>query len=630
MKTNRSRKLIKNRTDAAAAAVFFTLAALLIATAHLSWVHSDEYFYHAITQRLLNGDRLMYDEWSFVQFASLFEIIPFALFTKLTGGTDGIILFLRYIYIAVNLALFCFLYRKMRSAGVVGLLAAALFCADTFCGTLILSYYNISTYSVVIICMLLITAKEPPKKGILLLCGVLLSAAVLCEPVAAAVYLLWSGIVLILHLRSRKKTAGAPAPVMLSGRTWLWVSLSVAVCAAAVSTYLLISVGLSGIIDTLSHMLSVNPYEILSGGTGRLTRKWNYLTAKFGFINVLLMAAAPVAAAVLSIRRKRGADTKKGSAAVFLYTSAVFIWIIVYSLAAADLANDTETYFRSWMFPVFCLTLSFLLLDDRRDPRDLFFFAAAVVFSLPMDLTSNFTLLSFGRLLYIPGVFLTVRLIRRLFPDVCESVSAAIKNRRRKKRTERGTASGNTEAKKTRPRRLSVLAAILICAVLLCQAGSIFGQMEYYPLLTITEHITLARAPFGPDKGIWENENIWGYYSYIIEDIKQIRYRCKGSFYVASRVPICYLCADLPVGTYFPLYQKEDLDRIVLEYWNARPEKRPQFIYIPRYDNEELNTSMEENLERIRRLCDCTWEQSEVGITVNVHKWYDLPSGVKS
>ncbi|MBQ6018597.1 MAG: hypothetical protein IJL26_00320 [Clostridia bacterium] len=608
------RRFPRTKTDVAALAVFFALAAILLAAARLSWVHVDEFFYYAIPQRVLNGDKLFYDEWGYTQFTSLFHLLPFFLYTKLAGGTDGVVVFMRHYFILFALGMYWAVYLLLRKrAPVPALLAAALFAADTYCGTLTLSYYNVCTYSAALVGLLLFLPEGAPSKKRLVCCGILTAFAVMCEPVLIVSYLIFSLLVLLHVLLGKKqKSPLARYDHILNGRGWLYLTAGAATVAAALLTYLLITVGAAGLLDTLPRIFAANPYDISSGGGGKTLAKLTYLTEKFSAVNCVLLLLAAGAAAVLSVLRRKSRELRLAEAGTFLFALLAFVSCFVYELFTADPENAPETFFRSGTFPVFFLTLTNYILLKKKDRRMFTFWLLSALLSLPMDLSSNFTFLAFGRLSYIPAVFLTRDAAEELFPGLL--------------RRNRGASADAAEGKKD-ARLLSRLCAAALCAVLLCQFGSVLAQMEYYPLLTAKVHANLMKCEAGPSKGIFEEENYCLYHYSLMQDVDAFRDDCDGPLYIAAGVPYCYLYASLPVSSYMPLYNPGDMDGVIQAYWKARPENRPKYIYIPNFDTDALGTSMTENYKIVSALCENEMTVGKAGLIVKVLRWYDDADG---
>ena len=144
MSTVRKIKSGLTKADIAALAVFVGLGVFLLFSARYSTVLPDESYYYVLAKRFAAGDRILLHDWQMSQLEGLFLILPYRLFTGAAHGTEGILLFMRRLFIAVDLALYWYYYFKLRDRKCWAVLAAALLCGDQFAGVLALNYYNIS------------------------------------------------------------------------------------------------------------------------------------------------------------------------------------------------------------------------------------------------------------------------------------------------------------------------------------------------------------------------------------------------------------------------------------------------------------------------------------------------------
>ncbi len=86
------------------AAGMVILSFILFKRCFYGFAHIDEALYLQIPYRLVQGDALFADEWHISQL-SAFIVYPFiSLFRTLNGGTEGIMLFFRIMYMAAQLA----------------------------------------------------------------------------------------------------------------------------------------------------------------------------------------------------------------------------------------------------------------------------------------------------------------------------------------------------------------------------------------------------------------------------------------------------------------------------------------------------------------------------------------------
>lgn len=74
----------------------------------------DEAFYPTIAYRFLQGDRILFDEWSNMQLSAV-VIMPFLkIYMLFTGGLNGVYLYIRYCYtlLKIVIALLIFIWMK--------------------------------------------------------------------------------------------------------------------------------------------------------------------------------------------------------------------------------------------------------------------------------------------------------------------------------------------------------------------------------------------------------------------------------------------------------------------------------------------------------------------------------------
>lgn len=581
------------KTDIAAVCAFVLLAGALLFTARYAWVAEDEYFYYAIARRVANGDRLLCDEWSFIQLTSLFHLPFCSLFVAVTGGVDGIVLFMRCLFIAADLAVFWCCYLKLRETGACAAVAAFLFCAHPLAGVLALNYYNICLFAFVILLLTALFRKRPLSRAKMLFCGAAYAAAVMCEPILAVIYPLFSLAVPIVHFKNRAADRMRTAPFDLR-RFWLWSSVGGGAVGAALLVFLCVATGPGKIVETLPLMFRTNPYDTPFAQLMR--EKLTYLTEKFGAANcVLLPLSAIAAAAVGSVCRKKK-TCRSLRLCAFLVSAAAVVSCYVHVALHTDVVNGLEAFFRAGAFPAFCFAPVGLCLCQKADRRLLVFWIAAAAFSLPMDLTSNFTLLACGTLAYFPAVCGAGVFLRELREDV-----SAERDGRVLKKTVFGAA------------------AAAACAVLLCECAALAAQLDLSLVKDRLSDAPVVVCDTGPGKGVCEPADRVKRAAAMKNDIERIRAVSDGPLYVALESSYCYLTADLRVASYMPLYHDDDLSGRVLDYWNDRPEDRPAYIYIASQNVDErilLNA-----VARIKTLCECAPERGEAGYLIKIEGW---------
>ncbi|MBQ6018603.1 MAG: hypothetical protein IJL26_00350 [Clostridia bacterium] len=582
-----------SKTDIAAVCAFVLLAGALLFTARYAWISEDEYFYYAIARRVANGDRLLGDEWSFIQLTSLFHLPFCSLFVAVTGGVDGIVLFMRGLFIAADLAVFWYCYLKLRGKGACAVLAAFLFCAHPLAGVLALNYYNICLFAFVILLLTALYPKKPLSRSKTLFCGAAFAAAVVCEPILAAVYPLFCVPALTARIR-RQKTDGPQTAPLVPRRFLLWFTAGGGAVGAALLAFLCVTTGPGKILETLPLMFRTNPYHT---PLGQLVReKLSYLTEKYGVVNSVLLPLSAVAAAAVGTVCKQMKNGRYLRLCAFLVSSATVVSCYVRVARNTDVVNGLEAFFRAGAFPAFCFAPVGLRLCKKTDRRLSVFWMAALIFSLPMDLTSNFTLLACGTLAYFPAVCAAGVFLRELREDF----SAGRDNRR----------FGKTAFR-------AALAAA--CAVLLCECAALAAQLDLSLVKNRLSDAPVVVSDTGPGKGVCEPADRVKRAAAIQRDLERIRAVSDGPFYAVHESAYCYLTADLRVASYMPLYHDDDLNGRVLEYWNDRPENRPAYIYIVSLNVDER--AVLRTVRQIGALCVGEPERGEAGYLIEVKRW---------
>lgn len=214
-----------DRRDAAFFLLLALSAAFLLWRVRYGYANNDESFYLTIPRRLLQGDRLLIDEWHMSQFSGVLLYLPVLLFERLTGGTDGIYLAFRYLYVAVQCLAGAAVYLRFRQThrqgAALGVLALVLYTPYSMNA---LSYNSMGVLLMALTGALLATAKEHDRAGFLL-AGLCFAGAVLCCPYLVLVYLLYALAALVFH----KKKVVLPA---LGGGAFGYFTLGAAILAA--------------------------------------------------------------------------------------------------------------------------------------------------------------------------------------------------------------------------------------------------------------------------------------------------------------------------------------------------------------------------------------------------------------
>ena len=260
--------------------MFALAAALLLWRIRLgaadAFVCPDEAFYLALPYRMSFGDLLFYEETNLAQLMAFITFPFMKLWLLLRGGTDGIVLSYRFIWLAVHclnsLILFFALRRKYPRAAMF---AAVCYMLSVPFNIYAMSYNTIQLMAVVFICVSYYGAYQ--SRMLDYLRGLLLAAAVLCNPFNIIIY---AALLLTALLRRGESEKAYPGV-----RSILRIHGGIAVLAAAVLAYFLISMQIRGI--SLSDFADNFLFILSSDETGHLNvSAMTYIQNKLGFITL--------------------------------------------------------------------------------------------------------------------------------------------------------------------------------------------------------------------------------------------------------------------------------------------------------------------------------------------------------
>lgn len=175
----------------------------------------DEAFYIATPYRMLFGDLLLFDETIYSQLFAFLTYPLVWLYQIIMGGTEGIVLAFRLLWVCFHLATAVFAYMLMRKQYYYAIFAAVFFSLARPVGFSALSYNTIPLMTVTILILLYYLGYDAPVINIYK--GFLLATVVLCNPYCIVLYLaiLAVQIAQIAKEDKRVKRGGVTALIQL-------------------------------------------------------------------------------------------------------------------------------------------------------------------------------------------------------------------------------------------------------------------------------------------------------------------------------------------------------------------------------------------------------------------------------
>ncbi len=524
--------------------VYLLTVAFLFWRCRFGFAYKDETFYLTVPYRICMGDHFLLHEWHLSQLSGILLLPLVKLYLILFHGTEGIVLFFRYVFTVVWAAGGLFLWRKLRRFSEFGAMAATLcFLLYAPWNTMALSYQSLSLLLLMTACVLLITNDNRYSDVI---AGILYSGAVLCNPFLVLLYLL--------------SALGLPAERIIRKRCdwkqrWLRLTCGILVVLIPFCVMLLAHGSLRDYLRVFPYILDdpehpdfglIFRIRFLIYYTLDINPWWKW--AVIAAIGIILFSA-------VSRRYILG----------FILICSDTVFLLMTHMTGYRLMNV-------FMFPACFIGLYCYLFDDDPGNKTLFWglWVPGLLNTFCHFLASNQYYLAFSHaagIMAIAGILMGTRYVSK-----CCRLSS-----------------------RKRPEKIAVTCAL--SAVLLCQ---LFCELESrYKHIYFDSDIQYQTvlAEEGPEKGILMNPDISEYYNISEEDIRVLT---KGDdtrkVLLLTENSWLYLSAQREYSTYTTWLQpiNEHTVEKLQAYYELFPEKVPDAIYFDR-DCQDLMPLFEES-----------------------------------
>lgn len=503
----------------------------------------DEPFYLTLAQRLSMGDALLSEEWNLSQLSGILLLPFYRLHELIMGGTDGIVLHFRYIYIAVQLLTAMLVYltlRRYRYGALCGVLVFAVYAPYDI---MALSYNTFALMAMTLSLSLLSCCNREGRAGFLL-AGFCYAVAVIANPYIILLYL--SGVVLFL----------AALPLKPSIRRWgrglLFFTLGAAAPAAFLLIFLLSRAGIGTIAENLTAILQ-DPEHASRSIKETLYGIWYVMRSTFGmFLAVWLLLT------VLSL-----IDRRKTHAWMYFCMTA-----LVTATAVMVHIPSIQTDYNYIMFPVTLCGLTAYLLTVKKDHRVfLFLWCFGMLYAFCLGCASNQ-----GENAICMGMPAAAVGSAVLIYDFIKEQFAL--------RTER-------------KRYTTPLAAGIAVLLLFSQLGAECYAKAVHAFWEPSVSALDTKITEGPLKGVYTTKEHADDYYMLLSEIRPYRNGSDSPVLFVSSSPWCYLYADRPYGVYSSwistLSSSEDIGAPLLldrlgDYYRLHPDRIPADIYIAKND----------------------------------------------
>lgn len=584
----------------------------------------DEAFYLTIPQRILQGDRFLVDEWHLTQFSVFFQFLPYKIFTDFVGSTDGIILYMRYIYVGVLFLIYWYIIYKLKKTPLKALIVASLFCGFVPFAIFCPNYYNLPSIFMMVVCFVLTEERGKFYRAKLFFCGILISGIVLMVPLFSVVYVCYS--IIAFFYKSRKKCFDNYS-FLFEQKTWLFVSSGVFVCAVVFLLYIELSSGFLNVWRVSRYLFSDSEYHIAKGETifHLLHSKIILVVELFGSFNCFFWFVGIISVLIVPLRRII-IERTYFRCVLFLAVCLLFISTCSYAIIK-QISNDSVLkhswyywfYSSVYMVPVQLFGLICYYLCKERHPKLFLFWLIGFFGSLSKDILSD---VSFGEAC---SVSIIVPVF--VFPILLKEIKHDLDNH---------TIIKHFVSIKRNKRILHVFDGVVTFFVLfilvwstrnIVSDGKALVIERYYNLSTDKEcSIDITKGPY---KGIRTTNRINSIYTDILSDMDKIANLTEGPVYVAGLFPYCYLYLNYPYSAYSTWFVSSDMIHRQQDYWIYNTEKRPTAVYVSSYncytyekeDSVFFVESEEKVVHKFDTMCDYDRIVGKAGSILLIKNW---------
>lgn len=512
------------RADVLFAGLALLSVLLLVAKCRYGFGYYDESFYIATARRFWYGDAPVAQEWNLAQFFALFTAPLVGLVETLAGGTQGIVLTFRYVFVAVQTVVSVFLYCRLRRLTPVGAsLAAIAFLLFVPYNISALSYNSLGILFLTLSGVLVATMRHHTTAQTVV-AGVLFAAAVLCCPFLTLGYL----ALLVLWLYRRRLSTGFFAPFTAGVAGLAVVFLAVVFTRTGPILFL----------KGLKTMLQSTDRSSESFGAGLL-----FCTKAAPVLFVLL--------AVLAIVCWRDKNRRLHRAAYLLGACIIALGFQI------SFWLDTP-YLNFFMFPINLCAPFAVATGGEEDDYRLFrwLWAPGMVYAFAISLASNqkfYAISSASTVAAVASIVLLMRAFATLRGAQDRKAAAALAG-----------------------------VALLMTVQLLSEA-----VLRWYTVFWQEEPAKLTvQLTDGPEAGLYTDAELAAEYNAMLADIAPLQAMNKDqSVLMVSRYSWLYLATPAGVGGFSTWMQLNDgirektKDQLSL-YYDRMPEKRPDAVYV--------------------------------------------------
>ena len=572
----------------------FLIAILAALVLHLSGLltplpYNDEALYPTTPLRFINGDVMIRHEWHLTQFSSLFSYLPVLTWLEINGSTEGIVLFLRIVYLTVYILTavgIYFLFRRYKLAAVA---AAILFFTQTPYRMLTISYISTVTLFLLFFTMCLYGLEKKGTPLLYIIAGICFAACCVCNPLYCFVYAVYIIFCVVQHKKAgnenetyRKFFSAKSAGLFSAG-----IGIMAAVCLA----YFFVAGGTFSILpDGIRNLFASTEY-------GSVAEKLLFTAEIHDEISLHCGLLIPMQAVLMFFDKNR---TKNNHRVIYLIFSFVISIIYIIGMLRLFLTEEENGFALSLPFAVFSVTC-YALTKNKNKALFCCMWCPGIAGALLQFFAANTVFTAIAPALAISNIA-GVIFVHDLFAEMRESVK-----------------NENETENSGKRNKTMVFCSAVICMAFCAQLA--FNSFSLcYDRIPDSEEYT--KVNNGPLAHFYLDEVYYESYMHGLNDMDIIKSRSdeEEPVLIISRMGWLHLYIDRPFAAYVSCLMTLEED-LLCSYYEQNPEKIPKYIYVGYADSSykpDRETAMEK-AEKLEEMFDCTREELSMGILLTVN-----------
>lgn len=481
----------------------------------------DEMSYIATALRFCKGDAMLVDDWAPMQLNGFLLMPIVGTYYYAVESMDGIVLFLRIIYLLMKLIIATFALWRFKNFGEsnvnIGyiLLGIAFYYIATPYNIDTLSYNTIPISMMFLIMVIILTHKKSNVDWIL--CGIFLAIAILGHPFILLVYIALTMFLLTsIFVKRRKKILVKKELLSM----WFWITCGSAIMALLFSCFIFSRASLDEIVCNLPYIFQEPDHD--SGIIEKVSNFAKDVFWDFKFITIINVIDIFI---LLCLKKKI-----RGISIACLITSCFYILLL------------KSPFIENLIYIPFLWFGIEQILINKSNKKYVYLFMMILLSVFGIYLGTNTRILSTSA-------------------AMCNFASLACFTMREER---------SSNEKKNKYINIITLTIMLIVTFIL---RLFIVWHSWYKVSDFKYYIDK-----GPLKGTYAGEEVWNDYYTVINDLSSIEYEEEDIFFCGTYTPLSYLYTNMEYGTMGVAFFFLDYDRIDA-YWNMHPKKIPDIIY---------------------------------------------------